>query len=295
MRLMIGKTLWRVHPALPVLALCGILTGGWIAAAASAAALLLHECGHLLAARWAGCSVQEAEITPFGGVMSIREMDAASPGALFVTAAAGPAFSLLGCFLAAELLRLGVPMAFSRCFARMNLAILAMNLLPALPLDGGRMLFAALSRFVSPGRVLRWLTAAGYALGAALCGLSLLQALRGQTLLFPCFAGLYLMYAAAAEGRQGVARYVTALIARRQHLEKGEVLPVACLAAAADTPVRALLPYLKPGRCHVILVLSPDGLKHVCVLDENALCEKLLSAPDAPLFQPAGGSAAIKE
>ena len=286
MTFLLGQTLWRVHPALPVLWLCAGFAGGWTAAAASFFALLLHECGHLLAARRLGMTVQEAEVTPLGGVMRVKDLDASAPGPLFLLAAAGPIFSVLGCFLAAEMNRLGAPYVFCRCFARMNLLLALMNLLPALPLDGGRMLHAALCRFFSPGRAAKWLTNAGRVLGAALCGLSLLSALRGRALLAPCFAGLYLIYAAALEGRRGAARYVTSLIARRQRLERGEILPVACLAAAADTPALSVLPHLRPGRCHVILVLSPDGLRRVAIFDEETLCEKLLNEPDAPLLPP---------
>ena len=281
---------WNIHPVLPLVWMISALLGGWSGALAAALALLLHECGHLLAARWLGCPITEVEITPWGGLMTLEEMESVPPWRWFLLAAAGPLCSLLGCFLAAEMHRLGVHFFFARRFARMNLLLLLMNLLPALPLDGGWMLLALLRRFRSHARAARCLTLVGYILGGALCGLSLLFACRGRLVVAPCFAGLYLIYAAAAERKASTARYVTALIARRQRLERGQTLPVEILAAGADTPARMLLRSLHPGHYHIVHVLSPDGQRTVATLEEQALCDLLLDPND-----PALGSRAKKE
>ena len=108
-------------------------------------------------------------------------------------------------------------------------------------------------------------------------------AFRVKIVLAPAFAGLYLVYAAAMQGRHGTAKYVTSLIARRQWLDGQKVLPVETVAAGAGMPVRSLLGKLTPGKYHMIHVLSPDGMTSLGVIEEKAFCEAVLTCHDTCL------------
>ena len=275
MTFFLGKTTLRVHPLLPALWL-GSLFGGSGVMLPALLALLLHESGHFLAARAFRLSVEEMEITPMGGVISIENLSAVAPFKAFLLAAAGPLFSMMGFALSPVLYHLGASFSFLQCFSRANLLLALMNLLPVLPLDGGRMLRAVLSKKVSFARSTRLLTTLGSITGVGLCALSFVFSLRGRLSLSPAFAGLYLLYAAALEGRQGTARYMTALIARREKLERHQVLPVECLAAGGDLPLGLLLRRMHPGKYHMVFVLTPDGMGRIGTLEEGALCEVLL-------------------
>lgn len=279
----VGHTRLRLHPLLPLLWLISGI-GGVSRVLAALCALLLHECGHLTAAKLCGASVSEVEITPLGGVITLENPDAPRPGKQFLLACFGPLFSLLGCLLVPALFSAGAA-SFSFCasFAKANLLLFLFNLLPALPLDGGHMLGAILRRFFPENAVNRALIYAAEALGILLCAVSLYFAFQGKLLLSPAFCGLYLIYMGAADGRRCTARYVTALIARRQKIENRAVLPVEAVAAGENMPVGALLRRLSPGKYHIILVLSPDGMARRGVLGEKALCEAALSSPGTPL------------
>lgn len=278
MSLRLGPCRVKIHPLLPLLWLAVALTGMGERLPPMLTALALHEAGHGLAALGLGIRVDELEITPLGGLMTVTSLEEVPPLRRFLLAAAGPAASLCGCLLATALYRQGtVSFGLTGAFLRANLALLLINLLPALPLDGGQMLRAALSRFLPPRRMERGLTLASSVIGLMLCGLSLAFALQGKLALAPAFAGLYLIYAAAMEGRHGVARYVTSLIARRQKLDRQAVLPVETVAAGAGTPVRSLLFRLSPGKYHMIHVLSPDGMTRLGVIEERDFCEAVLN------------------
>jgi Zn-dependent protease len=124
--------------------------------------LLLHELGHALAARREGIGVTGIDLFLFGGVMKMSR-DTSSPGAEFRVAAAGPAVTLL-----VVLVGIGLSVAlegwdeFVRAasldavtapptvvtltvsfLVTMNFILLVFNLLPAFPLDGGRIARAA--------------------------------------------------------------------------------------------------------------------------------------------------------
>lgn len=112
--------------------------------------VLLHELGHALTAKRFGVQTKDITLYPFGGVASITSQ----PGAWaeLVIALAGPAVNIL---IAAAIfpwitmpdltkiegLKISIPV---RLFYT-NVALAAFNLLPALPMDGGRVLRACLT------------------------------------------------------------------------------------------------------------------------------------------------------
>ena len=261
----------RIHPLLPCLwAISFLWYGG--KTLPMLCALAAHEAGHICFALLFHMQVDEMEITPFGGVISIRHMDAAPSGQAFLVAAGGPVFSLLCCICAPWLARVW---SFSQvhAFACASLLLFLVNLIPALPLDGGRMLRAILTRFISFRTANRLLVRAGYAVGMLLCALSLFFAFRGIVQLYPAFAGLYLLYAAAQEARESGARYISSLISRRQKIQYNQALPVEILAIGAEMPVYQLIRSLHPGKYHMVYVLSRDGMKKTAVLDDAAIYE----------------------
>lgn len=111
--------------------------------------VLVHELSHTVVALRAGLPVRRISLHLLGGVSEI-EKPAATPGREAGIAVAGPLVSLLLAalgFLAAEMLE---PETVGRLLARAlmlsNLLVGVFNLLPGLPLDGGRILSAAVWR-----------------------------------------------------------------------------------------------------------------------------------------------------
>lgn len=118
--------------------------------------VLLHEFGHVLAARRYGVRTPEIILLPIGGVSKMERIPE-KPGQELVIALAGPAVTLvIAVVLIAALGGLPQPeQAMRELTARSvlsqlalaNVVLLFFNLLPAFPLDGGRVLRAILSRF----------------------------------------------------------------------------------------------------------------------------------------------------
>ena len=277
MTLRIGKIGVRFHPLLPLLLVCALHVNGASSVLAALLALGAHEAGHWLAARIMRLPIEEIEIAPCGAIIAIHEAEALAPVKAFLLAAGGPVFSLLGCVLAASLYEQGLlGYALAAMLVRNNALLLAVNLLPVLPLDGGRMARAALSRLLPYQRVTRFLTALSYLFGAALCALSFWLAWQKELQFAPALAGLFLIYTATVEKRPGLTRYVSRLIGRREKLASGTVLPVLWLAVSGGTQLRALLPCMRAGRYHRAIVLAEDGMRSLGTLDEAGICEGLL-------------------
>ncbi|MCP8938601.1 site-2 protease family protein [Alsobacter sp. SYSU M60028] len=124
--------------------------------------VVLHEFGHILAARRYGIRTPEVTLYPIGGVASLERLPE-KPAQELVVALAGPAVNLviaavlivvLGATLdQADLARLEEP--GGNLLARLagaNLFLAAFNLIPAFPMDGGRVLRAVLAMRMGPAR-----------------------------------------------------------------------------------------------------------------------------------------------
>ncbi len=108
--------------------------------------VLVHELSHSVVARGYGLPVRRILLYPLGGVSEI-EREAPTPGREFAVAGAGPALSLLlgvACWVIARLVPYGVTGLVIRELMFANFIVGAFNLLPGLPLDGGRMLRAVI-------------------------------------------------------------------------------------------------------------------------------------------------------
>ncbi|MDQ3874495.1 MAG: site-2 protease family protein, partial [Actinomycetota bacterium] len=196
----------------------GLADGTYVAMAIVAAvlfftSLLLHELGHAFEARRAGMEIEGITLWLFGGVAKFRGMFP-SAGAEFRIAIAGPLVSLLiGVVFVLIAWGLRMPEAVDGVAAWLgyiNLVLLVFNLIPALPLDGGRVLRAALwgakGSFAWATRVAASVGRGfGYLFIAAGIGLLIFQgAFSGAWL---AFIGWFLLQAASGELRYLAARH----------------------------------------------------------------------------------------
>lgn len=106
--------------------------------------VLLHELGHAVVARQLGVHVSGIELHFFGGAAKMMDLPRSANHEMAI-AAAGPAVSLM---LAGAGLGLGLGLGswFVAMIGWINLTLAIFNLIPALPMDGGRILRAALSK-----------------------------------------------------------------------------------------------------------------------------------------------------
>ncbi len=141
------------------------------------ACVLLHEFGHAFAARRCGIRTPDITLFPFGGVARIERMPENPRQEIFI-ALAGPAVNvIIATVLWAVLAVSGhaVPteqtgMAGTLAYEVMsvNVMLLLFNLIPAFPMDGGRVLRALLATRLDHGRATRIAAHIGQALAVAL-------------------------------------------------------------------------------------------------------------------------------
>jgi Zn-dependent protease/predicted transcriptional regulator len=187
----------------------------WIMGVAGALGLFLsivfHELWHSLIARRFGLNMRGITLFLFGGVSEMAD-EPPSPKAEFFLAVAGPLSSvvLAGIFLAGGyFLRGAGPVtptnAVLSYLGYLNLVLAVFNLIPAFPLDGGRVLRAILwGSWHDLKRATRVASSVGAGLGAGLMLLGVVQFLMGGSLggIWTFIIGMFVRSAARSSYRQ---------------------------------------------------------------------------------------------
>ncbi|MDH4363675.1 MAG: site-2 protease family protein [Acidimicrobiia bacterium] len=178
-----------------------------VAAVLFMASIVAHELGHSLVAIRGGIKVRGITLFALGGVASL-ECEPASPGLAARVALAGPAVSIgvgvasLGAAIGANAPGLpGLVVAALVWLGVINLSLAVFNLLPALPLDGGRVLQAYLWRrrgdrheaTISAAKAGRWI-------GWGLVAFGFWELTQGGNGLWTMLIGWFVLTTAKAEG-----------------------------------------------------------------------------------------------
>lgn len=244
--------------------------------------LIVHELAHSIMAHRLGFSVCSIELQPFGCVARLRRSPS-SPSESAVIAAAGPLISLLLSLCAAGLIHLSGRSAEGGAlseFAFFNLTLGAGNLVPVLPLDGGRLALAAVS---AAGRGRRRAFSALFCFGGVLTGLIstaagaysifVLKEREGFALTRAAslmITGGFIALSALRERRDNLAGDLRTRLAAPKRLENGASVRVLSMAMSKNCTVRDALMAVSGSSYGVVYVVD-DDMRTLSMLDEGAL------------------------
>jgi Zn-dependent protease/predicted transcriptional regulator len=277
-----------------------------IAAAMFFASVILHELGHSLVARRHGVGIASITLFVFGGVSEMRD-EPRTPRQEFEIAAIGPAISLalagvfgvIGFLVRDDEMPTGLSVTVVY-LAGVNLLLAIFNLLPAFPLDGGRILRASLWYFkrdlvAATHRAAR----ASSLLALGLIALGLLQLFAGRFGgLWLALIGWFIRQAGTTAATQASLRQVLAGLRVR------DVMTPEPKTVKADERVTELIegyfarytyggyPVERDGEVIGIVTLKdlgkiqPDERSRTSVEQiMSPITEALVVAPDVPVYQ----------
>ncbi len=250
-----------------------LLTGHFIELITLFAIVFIHECGHAAAAALLGCRVLSIQMLPFGGVAVIEDGGKLTAYREIVIALAGPLQNILmvGIVLLLSRFQLGDPL-FLDYIIQANLLIALFNLLPVLPLDGGKIVQAIVSLWAPYYTTLMWtyrisiLCSAGVILVAISRWLSGDYGLPLNLLLI----GLFLFYSNFTDYRNVPYRFIRFLMNReavfvRYATTGGLAQPIISFPAK---PLDTILRLLKREQYHMVYVMNKQG-RILAVLPEQ--------------------------
>ena len=279
--LRIGQTRLRAHPLSLLIPLLALRLGLGREVAAMAVGLTVHESAHLAAARAMGVRVRQLDLTPFGGAAALDNPYALSPAQLFATSAAGPLANLALIVGTAALAHWSVlPPFMALTVLQANLLLMLFNLLPALPLDGGRMLFALLSRPVGRRRALSIGIWGGRAVAAFLVAGALWIFITFRRVnLSMLFAAVYILSSLPEEARAFLDARALSML-RADRLSSGPV-ELRTLAVDAFSPLSHALRCLRADSGALFAVCREGTI--LGYVDESSLLAAAIEDPSIPL------------
>lgn len=279
MTLKIGRTRLDAHPLTLLYALAALMLGAREEAGALALGLTVHEASHLLAARALGVGVSGLRLMPFGGALQMENPYALPGGKLLLVAAAGPTANLLGVFAGAALAHWGLlGPDFALALARVNATLLLFNLIPALPLDGGRMLYALLYPRLGRERAVALGIWIGRGAAAMLLGLAACSAFAlGRLNLSPVLAAVFMLASAPGERTALAGARLDTVLSELKPLTRP--VPARVFAVSGACGAREALRVARPDALTLYAVY--DGSRLASFTDDRRLLERILDGAGA--------------
>jgi Zn-dependent protease len=235
--------------------------------------VLIHELSHCVVARAFKLSVRRVLLYPLGGFSEI-EQDPPTPGQEFAVSAAGPAISLVLAGVAAVLTKVvpdGLPHLLIDQLFRANLVVGIFNLLPGLPLDGGRIFRAGIWKI--SGKPFSATIAAGWA-GRVLAVLLIVVPLalyhgQFQSLLTSTY-GLWLAFIAIFMWMQAGQAISAARVRERLPAVSARALARRAIPIPASTPLAEAIRRADAAQARALVVVDHDS-NPIALVNEDAV------------------------
>src|SRR5262245_22208539 len=245
------------------------------------ACVVLHEFGHIAAARYFGVRTPDITLLPIGGVARLERMPE-EPAQEFVIAIAGPLvnvaiavliFVALGGTAAIEQMAVieDPRTNFLVRLAGVNVFLVLFNMIPAFPMDGGRILRAALAARLSWSRA----TQIAAAIGQGLAFVFGFVGLFYNPLLI--FIGIFVYLAAAAEAQNAQIRQVATSV------QVGDVMVTEFARLERSATLDEAVEMLLATTQHEFPVVDSAGHLEGLVTRDDLIRTLKEKGPDAPV------------
>jgi len=270
-----------------------VLTGYLVELMTLFGVVLIHELGHVAAAKSFGWRVTEVRLLPFGGVAITEESSNVPAREELLVALCGPLQNLwmAGFALLFHQMGWGDP-DWWMYFLQANVMIGAFNLLPVLPLDGGKIVHALLSYTISYHRALSISTWLSLFLSIMVVTASLVLIAGGGIHANLLIIGLFLFYSNWYGYKHLSYQFLRFLVSRERRFftrgTRGSQVASPLIVASHLRPMEVFRQFMRE-RYHFIYVTGKDG-NLLQVLPEEKLLERyferLPPAPPTPVAPP---------
>ncbi len=276
-----GRIFWQVSPLLIFMFLPALAFGFWSALLATAIALILHELAHVLMGKILGVDTLKIEIMPFGGVSL---MESCKPWKMAIIAMAGPVCNALIVLCLLPVVKYN-PYQWLCVFLQANLVIAIFNLMPAFPLDGGRVLVCMLTPILGQTFAEKICSVFGMLLGLFLSASGIACAFYlGQINLSVLAVGMFLFLGAFRQGKPTPYHALINENAKKKQIHKRPLRDQRIVMHMDMTAQQAMEKFHK-GKYTTVTVVDHD-LKFLGMLGEKEILDILVDkGPQTTLRQ----------
>ena len=278
----IGKTDVCLHPGMILYALYAMVTGHGLLMAVATISILLHEAAHALAAAAFKQLPAFIELSPLGAVMRLEDENRLSLAKWMLVLLAGPTITLVLCYTAIQLTgNHHVSPDVGRVMFTCNLSVLALNLLPVLPLDGGRIVSLILAAFWPQRIVTRIMRCIGTVIGIGLIVLNIFVSWKhGGWNLSLAFTGCCMLYTSSVATTSQAIAELKHFMDRKILLERKGCLKCTPIFALHNQSLRKLVRILPPRRMVMFFCIEAGSMRTLGWLSEADFIRFYLQQPD---------------
>ena len=277
--LQLGKTEVSIHPAVLVYLAYAAVTGHLLFTVIGYLSIALHETAHGIASALWGQPPKSIEITPLGAVMRLEDEERLPACKQLIVILTGPLMTL-----ALNRAAYCLPETIKQIVFLSNLSILLMNLIPVLPLDGGRLLLLLLRSVFSRTVSTKIMKGFSISIGTGLILLNILYSWRyGGWNLSLAFSGCFIIYSASRYPLTYAMSEIRYFLERKIKLERRGRLPTRLLSVLHTEQLSRLVRLLPPGHMIVFLCMEAGTGRMLGAIHEAALIQLYLEQPGLTL------------
>lgn len=271
----LGKANIEIDPVIYIVVVVMILSGHLTEYLSVLVSVFLHELGHIATTLAFGGNIYTIRIMPVG-LNAVIQDSSCSRTERIIIYLSGPCINLAIILICIIIQSLG--MNFNEIAAYLtglNIGLLIFNLLPVLPLDGGRILKEMLSAKIGIFLASRYI----YVFSCCLSALFIATGIFQFTFLKRNFSliliGIYVFFALILEVREAAMMNVKNIVFRRSRLINKGIYPARDLVVLENVHMGEILKAMDHDRFHIIHVLDEE-LKFVNILTEQQVIDAMI-------------------
>jgi stage IV sporulation protein FB len=268
----------RFHPLFIIILMTSVITGHFLELLTLFAIVFVHEMGHFIAAKGFGWRVREVRFLPFGGVAVVDDQGNIPASEDIAVALAGPLqnFLLAAFALVMEWTRIWSA-EWVHYFIQSNLLIGLFNLLPVLPLDGGKIMQSVMSLWLPYHKAILITAWVSFILGAFIVVFALLPIASEGVHLNLLLLGMFLTYANWVDLRNIPFHFLRFLTHREKRAAKMMARGTLAqpIVVSGRERVYDIVRLFMRERYHLVFVINARG-RVQAVLPEQRLIETIL-------------------
>lgn len=247
----------RISSMLVLLLMLFSLCGYFQYAIISFIIVIIHEISHSLVAILLGYKIEEIAIFPLGGVVKLNKLMGVNPQHEILIASVGPLSNIVMALIAyAMFLNFRLTNELMVYFIYANIIITITNLLPILPLDGGRIVRCYLGYLIGMKNSTRILITVSKFITSLLFIMGLYFMQYNILNLFISFTAVYLFKSIQKEKEMAGFVFIREITAKKQFLLNKGVIKTKQLVALCDTNINNVINKFRPQRYHFITVID---------------------------------------
>jgi stage IV sporulation protein FB len=234
-----------------------------------------HELVHLLTAQKLGFKVRELELFPFGGIGKLDSIIGPDPKIEIIISLAGPIINILFAFLFRVTMEFFYTNPILELLFKCNFYMGIFNLLPVLPLDGGRILRGLLSYIIGFKASTNRLTYITYGFSIVLIIIGIYSMIYYRTGIYYAWIAIFISIAANKEKKMAAFIFIKEIAEKKAELTRRGIMKTQHFIVLGSMSVHSILDYFLPKRYHIIIVVDKNG-NTIGTLNENELFDGIM-------------------